>query len=245
MDRDSFIFYRSFYEAIVDLPRDIQGEVYTAIMEYGLNGITTENLKPVARSIFTLVKPQIDANNTKRSNGLNGGAPFGNSNNPNGRRGKNATDNQPITNQELTENQTNVNANVNANGNDNGNDNEEKLSKDSTKNVENSFVFFIAEFNRHRNSNYRGDKKTKGQFNARIKEGYTVDDMISALDEAMKKDFHINNGFEHLTPEFFTRSDKIQKFNNIQKNQSTVNKNAITKDGNEWTNNLINQLNNS
>ena len=58
--RDSFIFYKSFYEAIKDLPRDIQGEVYTAIMEYSLYGITTENLKPVARSIFTLIKPQID-----------------------------------------------------------------------------------------------------------------------------------------------------------------------------------------
>ncbi len=71
--RKSFIFYRSFYEAIKDLPRDIQGEVYTAIMEYGLNGITTENLKPVARSIFTLIKPQLDANEAKRSNGSKGG----------------------------------------------------------------------------------------------------------------------------------------------------------------------------
>ncbi|MDR1089911.1 MAG: DUF6291 domain-containing protein, partial [Prevotella sp.] len=40
--RDSFIFYRSFYEAIENLPRDIQGEIYTAIMEYSLNGNETE-----------------------------------------------------------------------------------------------------------------------------------------------------------------------------------------------------------
>ena len=75
MQRDSFLFYRSFYEAIKDLPRDIRGEVYTAIMEYGLNGITTENLKPVARSIFTLIKPVIDACNKQYSNGLKGGRP--------------------------------------------------------------------------------------------------------------------------------------------------------------------------
>ncbi|MDR2584753.1 MAG: DUF6291 domain-containing protein [Prevotellaceae bacterium] len=72
MNRDSFIFYRSFYEAIRDLPRDIQGEVYTAILEYGLNGITTENLKPVARSIFTLIRPIIDTNNKKYSGGCEG-----------------------------------------------------------------------------------------------------------------------------------------------------------------------------
>ena len=59
-ERDSFIFYRSFYEAIRDLPRDIQGEVYTAIMEYSLNGITTENLKPVANCVFILIKHYID-----------------------------------------------------------------------------------------------------------------------------------------------------------------------------------------
>lgn len=75
MRRDSFLFYRSFYEAIKDLPRDIQGEVYTAIMEYGLNGITTENLKPVARSIFTLIKPVLDFGNKQYSNGLKGGRP--------------------------------------------------------------------------------------------------------------------------------------------------------------------------
>ena len=50
--RDSFVFYRSFYDAIKDLPRDVQGEIYTAIMEYSLYGKETENLKPIARSGF-------------------------------------------------------------------------------------------------------------------------------------------------------------------------------------------------
>ena len=31
--RDGFIFYSSFFEAIRELPRDIQGEVLTAIIE--------------------------------------------------------------------------------------------------------------------------------------------------------------------------------------------------------------------
>ncbi|WP_185117050.1 DUF6291 domain-containing protein [Chryseobacterium sp. T16E-39] len=75
MERDGFVFYRSFYEGIKDLPRDIQGDVLTAIMEYGLNGVTTDNLKPVARAIFTLIKPQIDANNQKFMNGKSGGRP--------------------------------------------------------------------------------------------------------------------------------------------------------------------------
>lgn len=73
--RESMIFYRSFYEAIRDLPGDIQGEIYTAIMEYGLYGNEIGSLKPIARSIFRLVKPQIDANWRKVENGRMGGRP--------------------------------------------------------------------------------------------------------------------------------------------------------------------------
>lgn len=73
--RNSFIFYRSFYEAIKDLPRDIQGEIYTAIMEYALYGKETENLKPVAHSIFTLIKPNLQANISRYENGKKGGRP--------------------------------------------------------------------------------------------------------------------------------------------------------------------------
>ena len=37
MQRDSFIFYRSFYEAINDLPEKSQLKVYKAICEMSLN----------------------------------------------------------------------------------------------------------------------------------------------------------------------------------------------------------------
>ena len=95
------MFYRSFYEAIKELPRDIQGEVYTAIMEYGLNGITTENLKPLARSIFTLIKPILDFGNRQYENGLKGGAPKGNSN------AKKQPKNNPKTTQKQPKNNPN------------------------------------------------------------------------------------------------------------------------------------------
>ncbi|WP_407475229.1 DUF6291 domain-containing protein [Elizabethkingia anophelis] len=92
MQRDSFIFYRSFYEAIKELPRDIQGEVLTTIMEYGLEGVTTDNLKPVARAIFTLIKPILDANNQRFVNGSKGGRKPSNN--------QDETENKPKCNQE-------------------------------------------------------------------------------------------------------------------------------------------------
>lgn len=72
MIRDSIVFYRSWLEAIKNLPREMQGEVLTAIIEYGLDGETTESLKPITRAMLAIVKPQIDANNVKYENGKKG-----------------------------------------------------------------------------------------------------------------------------------------------------------------------------
>ena len=112
--RDSFVFYRSFYDAIKDLPRDVQGEIYTAIMEYSLYGKETENLKPIARSVFTLMKPQIDVNNKSFENGKKGGRPKS-GNEPDGNQEE--TKEKPSNNQSETKSKPNVNDNVNANEN--------------------------------------------------------------------------------------------------------------------------------
>lgn len=72
MERDSFIFYKSFYEAVKDLSKDIRLEVYTAIIEYALYGRQPEELKPFAKGIFALVKPNIDVNTARFENGKKG-----------------------------------------------------------------------------------------------------------------------------------------------------------------------------
>lgn len=107
--RESFVFYRSFYDAIKDLPRDVQGEIYTAIMEYSLYGKETENLKPIARSVFTLMKPQIDVNNKRFENGKRGGRPKS-EDKPKGNQ--NETKEKSKNNQNETKDEPNVNDNV-------------------------------------------------------------------------------------------------------------------------------------
>lgn len=122
MERESFVFYRSFYEGIKELPRDIQGEVLTAIMEYGLNGVTTENQKPITKAMFALIKPQLDANNQRFDNGKRGGRPKADCNQtetetkPN--HNQTITKLKPNHNQTETKSEPNVNDNVNVNDND-------------------------------------------------------------------------------------------------------------------------------
>ena len=65
MNRDGFLFYRSYYEAIKNLPDNIKLEVYNAVMEYGLYGNEIELHDEFACSIFTLIKPVLETNNKK------------------------------------------------------------------------------------------------------------------------------------------------------------------------------------
>lgn len=72
--RDSFRFFLSYYEAISCLPDEQQLEIYQALASYALYGNTPE-LSDVARAVFTLIKPVLDAANTQADNGRRGGRP--------------------------------------------------------------------------------------------------------------------------------------------------------------------------
>jgi len=113
--RDSTIFYRSFYEALKELPLTNQGEIYNAIFEYSFND-NLVNLAGLSKTIFTLIKPQLDANNKKYQNGLKGGKPKSNDN-------QSVTKSKPKANQNVTKTEANVNDNVNDNENKNEKDN--------------------------------------------------------------------------------------------------------------------------
>lgn len=54
-------FKKSWYEAIKCLPKEIQFEVFMAILEYAFEGKdNTDTLKPTAKAIFILIKDEID-----------------------------------------------------------------------------------------------------------------------------------------------------------------------------------------
>lgn len=66
--RESFIFYRSFYEAIKSLENEKKVEIYDAIFSYSFDQ-KEPNLSGVSASIFTLIRPQLDANRKRFENG--------------------------------------------------------------------------------------------------------------------------------------------------------------------------------
>ncbi|MDR1097295.1 MAG: conserved phage C-terminal domain-containing protein [Tannerella sp.] len=88
------------------------------------------------------------------------------------------------------------------------------ICRDAPDAVPVSFKNFIAGFNAVRGSKFQAIEKARRQFNARLKEGFTPDQMIQALKTAMKEKNHIESGYKYLTPEFITRPDKLERFLN-------------------------------
>tara|TARA_R100000231_G_scaffold139628_1_gene121765 strand:- start:1644 stop:2189 length:546 start_codon:yes stop_codon:yes gene_type:complete len=66
--RDSFVFYRSFFEATKTLEPEQAADLYYAICSYALDGRELE-LDNIGKALFSLIKPQLDANYKKYLNG--------------------------------------------------------------------------------------------------------------------------------------------------------------------------------
>ena len=70
--RDTVTFFRSFYEAIQQLPEADRLPVYEAICEYCLNNVEIE-LSGTPSAVFTLIKPILDKSKQKSESGSKGG----------------------------------------------------------------------------------------------------------------------------------------------------------------------------
>ena len=128
--RDSFVFYRSFFEAIKELPDKERLEIYETICLFSLEK-KESTISGASKALWILIKPQLQANYRKYENGMK----------PKKLSKKTAkiTEDLTISKSEATDKQTiskseanvNVNDNVNDNVNVNVNDNV-KEKKDNT-----------------------------------------------------------------------------------------------------------------
>jgi len=135
--KESMVIYRSFYEALKDLPKLTRLEVWDAICELGLNGVDVE-LSGLSKTIFTLIKPQIDANNRRALAGIENGHKGGEFGKLGGRPPKDKQANNPQDNPQYNPLEThkepsNVNGNANENYNGNGNHNGNYTLPDSNE----------------------------------------------------------------------------------------------------------------
>ena len=85
--RDSFVFYRSFRDALNDLPSDGRARLFMAIADYSLDGIEP-SLDGIELTIWKLIRPNLVASRTKYENGCKGAEYGVKGGNPNFAKGK-------------------------------------------------------------------------------------------------------------------------------------------------------------
>ena len=74
--KDSFVFYKSFYDAIHKLKdKELKSDIFEAICELALNENSIELTDGVGQIIMDLIRPQILANNKRYLDGKKGGRP--------------------------------------------------------------------------------------------------------------------------------------------------------------------------
>ena len=72
MKRNSFVFYKSFYECLKLLDSNEKIELLDIMCNYAFEEKLPESENKL-NGYFNLIKPQIDANNKKYENGCKGG----------------------------------------------------------------------------------------------------------------------------------------------------------------------------
>ena len=126
------------------------------------------------------------------------------------------------TNQQLTNNQPTTNQQLTTNNNNKNNKNE----KNEKKNTD-VYPDFLKLFNETTGKKYRKlDNKTQNHLKELQTLGFTQDDILNAIKNCMADEFHQQNNMKFLTPEFITRTDKLEKFLNYKPLPVTVNGSA-------------------
>lgn len=110
-------------------------------------------------------------------------------------------------------------ANLAVNGNDTVNGNVNETIKEGTAKA------FVQWFNKSikelkGSGNFKLTDKVKRQYSARVKDGYEPVDFQKAFSSASKNQFHTENNYQYLTPEFFTRADILEKWCNVEEKKT-------------------------
>ena len=145
-EKESFVFYRSFYEALQDLKDKDRLKVYDAICKLALSEEETK-LTGITKTIFTLIKPQILANTKRYKNGKSGGRPkketsgFENKKTIGFQKEETNGLEKAETKTKPNENDNdNVNVNENDNVNENENENASALYDADVEKINNTFI---------------------------------------------------------------------------------------------------------
>ena len=210
--RKAFNFYFSYYDIAKELTDKDRLAFYDAIIKRQFFGIETE-LSGLAKFAYISQKHSIDAQVIGWESKMK----------------------EPL-NQSITEGAVVGLVGGSAGGAEGGSVQEKEKEKEKGKEKEEintiNFDKLLSFINSKTGRNFKViNESTKKKYKARLKEGYTKDDILNAIINAVNSDYHKENGFKYLTPEFFSRADKLNMYSSINNKpkEKSVNKIVIPK----------------
>ena len=194
--RKAFNFYFSYYDIAKELSDKDRLAFYDAIIQRQFYGIETD-LSGLAKFAYISQKHSIDSQvngweskmkeplNQSITEGAEGGAEGGAEQEKEKGKGKGK-----------------------------GKDKGKEKGKEEINNI--NFDKLLSFLNSKTGKNFKIiNEATRKKYYARLKEGYTKDDILKAITNAVNSDYHKENNFKYLTPEFFSRADKLNLYSSI------------------------------
>jgi hypothetical protein len=193
--KNSFILYADLKNTLDQLPDDVCGRLFKLILDY-VNDLNPSTDELVLKVAFEPIKQQLKRDLKS----------WGNVKEKRSYAGKvSAIQKQILTSVDDCSTNSTVTDNVNVNVN----------VIDFTKLIELYNLVF------ERNCKVVSETIRK-KYRARLKEGYSKQDIILAMRNAKKDEYHKSTDYKYCTLEFFSRPDKLDRFINMNTNQKYV-----------------------
>lgn len=218
-ERKAFNFYRSYYETSLLLDGKDKAEFLECIINYQFTGILIE---PKRKNSLLAFRGQIHSINKQIIGFDKGKDTYPNGYPTEGKdKGKGKGSHKEVQEEEQ----------VQEKGKEKGKEKEETIDV-SAKAEKIDFEKLIEFINKNTGRNFKVINKTvKGKYLARLKDGYSKQDILDAISNSIKSDYHKGENFRYLTPEFFSRAETLDKYSNVNNKQKekNVNKSVIPK----------------
>lgn len=193
--KKTFIFYSDWINMVREMPDEDAGALLKHVLSYvNDEEPTTDNL--LVKMAFGHMKPMLKQD-------LNKWELIREKRKEAGKKGGKANAKQKEANAKQVQA---VNVNVN-----------DILLKKETKDKL-DFVKLLSFINLKTGRSFKTiNDKVKHKYKARLKDGYTKEDILNSIVNASNLQYHKDNGCQYLTPEFFSRQDTLDKYGNEAK----------------------------
>lgn len=193
--KKTFIFYSDWINMVREMPDEDAGALLKHVLSYvNDEEPTTDNL--LVKMAFGHMKPMLKQDLYKWEK-------IREKRRKAGKKGGQANAKQKEANAKQVEA---VNVNVN-----------DILLKKETKDIL-DFVKLLSFINQKTGRKFKTiNDKVKRKYKARLKDGYTKEDILNSIINASNLQYHKDNGCQYLTPEFFSRQDTLDKYGNEAK----------------------------